>query len=233
MYIGSLREVTSLQESNFIGHASQVSNTVDRFSNAARNKNRDDDTNAEMKQYLKDRKWATGNLIDKSLKSSGYRGGVNTKDKSPGYYAIKGISKAIVRPMVHIGDHVSKAYDTVGDAIKSTKIGKKINDTIDDYYHDDRGKHPFVQAVGSGLSSFAIGRANARYAGVGDNKYYKGADAAIGALDAANSYYYSKKRAKRTEEQVRRIQKNRADLEKLKRKDRDERMKNFWRDMKS
>lgn len=229
LYIGTLPEV--INESNYLGHANQIGSTLNRGVNAVRNSN--DDDSEEYKEWKKyhNRK---NRGIDGTLKNFGYKKGLKTKDddKTIGYHLVKGAYKA-VRPIGHAFDHISKAYDTVGDKFKSTKIGKKINDTIDDYYHDDHGKHGVAHAIGHAALSYGAGRADARHNGVGNNKYYKAADAGIAGVGAINAYQLAKQRAKRTPEQIKKIQWQRAETEKMKRKERDERMKNFWKDMKS
>lgn len=230
MYVGSLAVV--VQESNYYGHANQIEDTITRGADAIRN-NIDDDEK-EYKEWKKYSERKNKGGIDSALKSFGYRQGLKTKDdnKTIGYHLVKGTYKTL-RPITHLADNISKGYDYLGDKFKSTKIGKKINDTIDDYYHDDSGKHAAVHALGKGLSSYALGRIGADANGVGNNKYYKAADAGIGAVGAINSYQLAKQKAKRTPEQLKKIRWYRDQTEKIKRKERDDRMNNFWKDMKA
>jgi len=231
MNVGSLHEVTHMQESNVAGHINQVGGTISRGANAIRN-NLDDD-NKEYKAWKKYHERKRKGL-DGTLKTFGYRGGLKEKDdnKTIGYHIVKGGYK-LLRPIGHGLDHVSKAYDYLGDKFKSTKFGKKVNDTFDDYYHDDSGKHAAVHALGKGLLHYAAGRVDANANGVSNNKYYKAADAGIGGVAAVNDYQLAKQKQKRTPEQLKKIKWQRNEVERMKRKERDERMKNFWKEMKS
>lgn len=220
-----------VNESNALGHINHIGDTAGRAIHAVRNKNDDDDKEYKAWKKYHNRK---SKGLDATLKNFGYRKGLKTGDdnKTIGYHLVKGGYK-LLRPIGHVADHISKGYDYLGDKFKSTKIGKKINDTIDDYYHDDQGKHAAVHAIGSGLTSYAAGRLSAHNNKVSDNKYYKAADAGIAGVGAINDYQLAKQKAKRTPEQLKKIKWQRAEVERMKRKERDDRMNNFWKEMKS
>lgn len=229
MNVGSLYEV--MHESNTLGHINQVGSTITRGANAIRN-----DLNDGDKQYREWKKYHDRKRkgLDGALKNFGYRGGLKEKDdnKTIGYHIVKGGYK-LLRPIGHGLDHISKAYDYLGDKFKSTKFGKKVNDTFDDYYHDDSGKHATIHSIGKGLLHYGIGRADAYGNGVSNNKSYKAVDAAIGGVAAINDYQLAKQKQKRTPEQLKKIKWQRDEIERMKRKERDERMNNFWKEMRS
>ena len=231
MYIGSLPRV--INEAGILNHIDQTSNTVNRALIAARNKGRDEE-GEDIKDYKRNIEYSNNGTANGILKGLGYKQGLKTKDenKSPGYYAAKGIYK-VFRPLGHAGDLMGRGIDYVGDKIYSTKIGKKVGDAVSDFVHDDRGKYAGAHAVLAGLGNYAVGRLNANANGLSNNKAYHAADIGIGALDAANTYHYAKKKQKRSEKEIKFIQKRREDFDKYKRKMRDERIGRFWDDMTS
>lgn len=144
------------------------------------------------------------------------------------YYPLKAMDK-VTRPIIHAGDALSKGVDYVGDKIMSTKVGRKAHE----YVVDPRGQHPLAHGLITTGLNYASNRANSRAHGVQNSKLIKGVDAGTAGYSGYKATMKSLKRGAMSKEALdRKLAAEKArDMER--RKARDKRMSNFWKDMKN
>ena len=144
------------------------------------------------------------------------------------YYALKAADK-VTRPIIHAGDAISKGVDYVGDKIMSTKAGRKAHE----YLVDPRGEHPVAHGLITTGLNYAANRAWSRINHTQNSKLIKGIDAGTAGYSGYKATMKSLKRGAMSKEALdRKLAAEKArDMER--RKARDKRMSNFWKDMKN
>ena len=152
------------------------------------------------------------------------------KDSIPGYI-IRGVDK-VTRPIIHGVDYFNTGVDYIKDKIKGTSAGRAAANKANEYYYDPKGEHKVISTALQSGSSYAKNRAISHGLGLGNSGFWKVADAGVAAYKGYKQYKKSDERSKMNAKQLKNAISADRSRDYKERMERQERMNNFWKDMK-